>query len=75
MTASSGNDRTAPAAAAPWAPSAVPLPDFTGVEVRALAAQGSHPVLGEVAALLLRNWPSEEDAVAYYEDSAAAPGH
>ncbi|MFI9050244.1 YxD-tail cyclophane-containing RiPP peptide [Streptomyces sp. NPDC053427] len=75
MAASSGNDRTEAAAAAPWAPSAEPLPDFTGVEVSALAVQAGHPVLGAVAALLLRNWPSEEDAVAYYEDSAAAPDH
>ncbi|MFG2135977.1 YxD-tail cyclophane-containing RiPP peptide [Streptomyces sp. NPDC048650] len=66
-------DRTEPAVAAPWAPSAEPLPDFGGVEVRALAARTDHPVLGEVAALLLRNWPSEADAVAYYEDSPRGP--
>ncbi|MEU9110941.1 YxD-tail cyclophane-containing RiPP peptide [Streptomyces sp. NPDC048483] len=62
-------DRTEPAAAAPWAPSAEPLPDFAGVEVSALAAQAGHPVLGRVAELLLRNWPAEDEAVAYYEAS------
>ncbi|WP_411141034.1 YxD-tail cyclophane-containing RiPP peptide [Streptomyces sp. x-80] len=60
--------RTEPAGAAPSGPSAEPLPDFGGVDVAGLAARTDHVVLGEVAALLLRNWPSAEDAVAYYED-------
>ncbi|MEN2421846.1 YxD-tail cyclophane-containing RiPP peptide [Streptomyces rimosus] len=60
---------TAPAAPAePSGPSAEPLPDFGGVDVAAMAARTGHPVLGEVAALLLRNWPSAERAVAYYDD-------
>ncbi|KPC66940.1 YxD-tail cyclophane-containing RiPP peptide [Streptomyces chattanoogensis] len=73
MAAFSANDRTEPAGAGPWSPSAEPLPDFAGVEVSVLAARAGHPVLGEVAALLLRNWPAEEDAVAYYEDSPGPP--
>ncbi|MFH8571544.1 YxD-tail cyclophane-containing RiPP peptide [Streptomyces sp. NPDC017993] len=56
---------TEPAASGP---SAEPLPDFRGVDVAVLAARTDHTVLGEVAALLLRNWPSAQDAVAYYED-------
>ncbi|MFJ6747256.1 MULTISPECIES: YxD-tail cyclophane-containing RiPP peptide [unclassified Streptomyces] len=60
--------RTEPPAAARSGPSAEPLPDFEGVDVAGLAARTDHAVLGEVAALLLRNWPSGEDAVAYYED-------
>ncbi|MEV0370149.1 YxD-tail cyclophane-containing RiPP peptide [Streptomyces sp. NPDC050636] len=52
----------------PSGPSAVPLPDFEGVDVGVLAARTDHAVLREVAALLLRNWPSADDAVAYYED-------
>lgn len=60
--------RTEPPAAARSGPSAEPLPDFEGVDVAGLAARTEHAVLGEVAALLLRNWPSGEDAVAYYED-------
>ncbi|MFI0223000.1 YxD-tail cyclophane-containing RiPP peptide [Streptomyces lydicus] len=57
--------RTERAAAAP---SAEPLPDFAGVDVRLLAARTDHAVLGEVATLLLRNWPTGDEAVAYYED-------
>ncbi|MFI2185893.1 YxD-tail cyclophane-containing RiPP peptide [Streptomyces sioyaensis] len=60
--------RTEPVVTAPPGPSAERLPDFAGVDVGVLAARTDHPVLGEVAALLLRNWPSAEDAVAYYED-------
>ncbi|MEV7378713.1 YxD-tail cyclophane-containing RiPP peptide [Streptomyces lydicus] len=57
--------RTERAAAAP---SAELLPDFAGVDVRLLAARTDHAVLGEVATLLLRNWPTGDEAVAYYED-------
>ncbi|MFE0189718.1 YxD-tail cyclophane-containing RiPP peptide [Streptomyces sp. NPDC059008] len=64
--------RTEPAAAAPFGPSAEPLPDFSGIDVGALAARTDHAVLGEVAALLLRNWPTGKDAVAYYEDGPGA---
>ncbi|MBL1088397.1 MULTISPECIES: YxD-tail cyclophane-containing RiPP peptide [Streptomyces] len=60
--------RTEPAAAAPPGPSAEPLPDFAAVDVGSLAARTDHAVLGEVAALLLRNWPRGDEAVAYYED-------
>lgn len=60
--------RTEPAASTPPVPSAEPLPDFAGVDVGVLAMRTDHAVLGDVAALLLRNWPSGEDAVAYYED-------
>ncbi|GAU65432.1 hypothetical protein SSP35_01_07730 [Streptomyces sp. NBRC 110611] len=61
--------RTEPATAVPAGPSTEPLPDFAGVDVGALATRNDHPVLGAVATLLLRNWPSAQDAVAYYEDS------
>ncbi|MFF8368640.1 YxD-tail cyclophane-containing RiPP peptide [Streptomyces lydicus] len=60
--------RTERAAAAPSGPSAEPLPDFAGIDVRLLAARTDHAVLGEVATLLLRNWPTGDEAVAYYED-------
>ncbi|MFF8310407.1 YxD-tail cyclophane-containing RiPP peptide [Streptomyces lydicus] len=60
--------RTERAAAAPSGPSAEPLPDFAGVDVPLLAARTDHAVLGEVATLLLRNWPTGDEAVAYYED-------
>ncbi|MEU9120388.1 YxD-tail cyclophane-containing RiPP peptide [Streptomyces sp. NPDC048506] len=60
--------RTEPATTALSEPSAEPLPDFAGVDVAVLAARTDHTVLGDVAALLLRNWPAAEDAVAYYED-------
>jgi hypothetical protein len=56
-----------PPTAARRGPSPKPLPDFEGVDVAGLA-RSDHAVLGEVAALLLRNWPSGDDAVAYYED-------
>ncbi|MGG7571504.1 YxD-tail cyclophane-containing RiPP peptide [Streptomyces sirii] len=48
------------------------MPDFSGVDVGALATRTDHAVLGDVAALLLRNWPTGEDAVAYYEDGPGA---
>ncbi|MET9294771.1 YxD-tail cyclophane-containing RiPP peptide [Streptomyces sp. NPDC003077] len=63
---------TGPAPAA--GPSAEPLPDFGAVDVAAVAARTAHPVLGEVAALLLRDWPDARDAVAYYEDGPEAVG-
>ncbi|MFD7662191.1 YxD-tail cyclophane-containing RiPP peptide [Streptomyces sp. NPDC059788] len=66
---------TAPAAPAePSGPSAEPLPDFGGVDVAAVAERTGHPVLGEVAALLLRTWASAAEAVAYYDDGPGDPG-
>ncbi|MGD3105706.1 YxD-tail cyclophane-containing RiPP peptide [Streptomyces sp. YGL11-2] len=62
--------RTEPSAAGPPAPSAEPLPEFAGVDVAGLAERAGHPVLRAVAGLLVRNWPSGQDAVAYYEDGA-----
>lgn len=66
-----------PLSAAPdGRPSAVPstacLPDFSDVDVHAVAARGDHPVLAGVVAHLLRNWPSEEEAGAYFTNDAAA---
>ncbi|MFE2228363.1 YxD-tail cyclophane-containing RiPP peptide [Streptomyces kronopolitis] len=67
--------RTEPAVAAPPGPSAERLPDFAGVDVGVLAARTDHARLAEVAALLLRNWPSAQDAVAYYEDGPEIAVH
>ncbi|BDM72289.1 hypothetical protein HEK616_57760 [Streptomyces nigrescens] len=66
--------RTEPAAAAPAGPSVEPLPDFTAVDVGALSELTSHPVLREVAGLLLRNWLTEDEAVAYYDDGPSHVG-
>ncbi|MEV6109105.1 YxD-tail cyclophane-containing RiPP peptide [Streptomyces sp. NPDC051940] len=45
------------------------MPDFTGLDARAVAERTAHPVLAEVLTGLLSHWPAEGDAVAYYEDS------
>ncbi|GAB7031067.1 YxD-tail cyclophane-containing RiPP peptide [Streptomyces sp. NPDC021749] len=66
--------RTEPAAAAPFGPSAEPLPDFGAVDVGALPEMTPHPVLREVADLLLRNWLPEGEAVAYYDDGPSHVG-
>lgn len=52
----------------PAAGSAVGLPDFSDVDVYAVAARGEPPVLAGAVAHLLRNWPSANDAAAYFEN-------
>lgn len=66
--------RTEPAATTPPGPSADRLPDFAGVDVGALAETTGHPMLREVAALLLRNWVREDEAVAFYDDGPSPLG-
>ncbi|MEO3767958.1 hypothetical protein [Streptomyces sp. B8F3] len=64
-----------PLSAAPdGRPSAVPstacLPDFSDVDVHAVAARGEPPVLAGAVAHMLRNWPAEEAAGAHFENGA-----
>ncbi len=53
-----------PSAAGP----AVLLPDFSDVDVHAVAARGEPPVLAGAVAHLLRDWPSGNEAAAYFEN-------
>ncbi|WBB63168.1 hypothetical protein O7599_11830 [Streptomyces sp. WMMC500] len=54
--------------------SAVRLPDFSDVDVYAVAARGEPPVLAGTVAHLLRNWPSDDDAGAYFDNEPPKPG-
>jgi hypothetical protein len=47
---------------------AVRLPDFSDVDVYAVATRGEPPVLAGAVAHLLRNWPSGNDAGAYFDN-------
>ncbi|WP_407561083.1 hypothetical protein [Streptomyces sp. 184] len=53
-----------PSAAGP----AVLLPDFSDVDVYAVAAAGEPPVLAGAVAHLLRNWPSDDEAGACFDN-------
>ncbi|MFW6693897.1 hypothetical protein [Streptomyces sp. MAR4 CNX-425] len=46
----------------------VRLPDFGDVDVYAVAARGEPPVLAGAVAHLLRHWPSDNDAGAYFDN-------
>ncbi|AZM48598.1 hypothetical protein DMB38_24925 [Streptomyces sp. WAC 06738] len=54
--------------------SAVRLPDFSDVDVYAVAARGEPPVLAGAVAHLLRNWPSDNDAGACFENGPPDAG-
>ncbi|WP_428952351.1 YxD-tail cyclophane-containing RiPP peptide [Streptomyces sp. cg35] len=46
-----------------------PLPDFADVDLHLLAQGRAHPVLADVAAVLLARSAGGEDTVAFYDDS------
>ncbi|MET9877311.1 hypothetical protein [Actinacidiphila glaucinigra] len=48
-----------------------PLPDFTAVDIGSVPDRSGHPVLSSVVSGLLQRWPSADEAVADFGDSAA----